>query len=105
MTALPEHLQPARFLCYWTLKEAYAKARGLGLALPLDELSFDLSGEGIEIAVGPSVDDEGADWQFDQWAPTDHHVVAVALRSGPSGGTRVVRHSKIPAWKSTEERA
>src|SRR5689334_6601430 len=31
-----------RFLTYWTLKEAYLKARGLGISIPLSEISFTL---------------------------------------------------------------
>jgi 4'-phosphopantetheinyl transferase len=34
LRALPESAQRARFFEYWTLKEAYIKARGMGLALP-----------------------------------------------------------------------
>ncbi len=31
-----------RFLTYWTLKEAYLKARGLGIAVHLSDISFTL---------------------------------------------------------------
>ena len=31
-----------RFLTYWTLKEAYLKARGLGISVPLSDISFTL---------------------------------------------------------------
>src|SRR5688572_4374487 len=32
---------PERFLTYWTLKEAYLKARGLGISVSLAEISFE----------------------------------------------------------------
>jgi len=32
--------QPHRFFQYWTLKEAYVKCRGLGMSLPLEEISI-----------------------------------------------------------------
>lgn len=105
LMALPDDLRPARFFRYWTLKEAYVKGRGLGLSLPVDEVSFDISTKGIEVAVGPSVGDDGADWQFDQWTPTEYHIVAVALRSGPTRGVRVVRHSNVPGLHFTQERS
>ena len=34
-----------RFLTYWTLKEAYLKARGLGISVQLADISFALNGE------------------------------------------------------------
>src|SRR6185436_18685723 len=49
LRALPESAQRQRFFAYWTLKESYIKARGLGLRLPLDQFSFRL-GESIGIA-------------------------------------------------------
>jgi 4'-phosphopantetheinyl transferase len=102
LMALPAPLQPTRFFRYWTLKEAYVKARGLGLSLPLEAVSFDLDEGNIAITIDPSLNDHGRDWQFEQWAPTEHHVVAVAIRSGETGGARVVKHQNIHVWDIAE---
>jgi len=38
--SLPQEQQRNRFFDYWTLKESYIKAWGLGLAIPLKDFSF-----------------------------------------------------------------
>ncbi len=91
------HRQPpgehrARFFHYWTLKESYIKARGMGLALPLDRFAFELdSVDGVaRIAIDPSLGDEAGSWQFERLRPTPRHQVAVALRRGAERDLRVV---------------
>jgi 4'-phosphopantetheinyl transferase len=85
LRALPPGDQPRVFFDYWTLKEAYIKARGLGLALPLDQFAFQL-GEGAAPAIrfAPGFVDDARRWQFWQAWPTPRHRLALAIeRDGP----------------------
>ena len=69
------------FFDYWTLKEAYIKARGFGLALPLADFAFRLSPPSPPaITFEPSLDDDPATWQFFQDSPTPQHRLALAVR-------------------------
>ena len=75
------------FFDYWTLKEAYIKARGAGLAIPLDLFSFRFDGRGrISVSFDPRLGDDPERWQFALYRPTGGHVLAVALEreSGPA---------------------
>jgi 4'-phosphopantetheinyl transferase len=71
------------FLALWTLKEAYLKARGRGLTLPLDSATFSL-GEGEEKGtIDAVVDNEGGDigfclWTFQLLRPSSTHILALA---------------------------
>jgi 4'-phosphopantetheinyl transferase len=46
--SLPKEQQCNRFFDYWTLKESYIKAWGLGLAIPLKDFSFKITDAIIE---------------------------------------------------------
>jgi 4'-phosphopantetheinyl transferase len=91
LRALPDAMRRDRFFEYWTLKEAYIKARGMGLALPLDQFSFLLDGRAtIGIAFSGGIADDPAAWQFELFRPTPAHRLAVAVRRG-SGGKLAIR--------------
>ncbi len=65
------------FFARWTLKEAYLKARGFGLALDLQRFSFR---EGHpSLSCSPEFDDPAA-WQFHAFIPEPGFCAAAAMR-------------------------
>ncbi len=80
LRALPVAEQPVAFFEYWTLKEAYIKARGMGLALPLGAFAFTLQPpRPPSIAFVPAFDDLPSRWQFWQTWPTPRHRLSLAI--------------------------
>ncbi len=71
-----------RALSLWTLKEAYAKARGKGLSLSLDKLSFLFGAvEGIRLKLDPCLEDNAEHWRFCLLEHAGHRIAIVAERA------------------------
>ena len=77
-TADPHDYQ-ARFTELWTLKEAYIKALGVGLTLPLDSIAFAFEGEAGLRFIGP---EDRAVWQFLLAVPSADVRMALAVHRG-----------------------
>ena len=78
LRALPEEQQEQRFFEYWTLKESYIKARGMGLSIPLDRFAFDVEDRAeIRLTIDPSLGDRAERWAFWRLEPKPQYVVAV----------------------------
>ena len=78
-----------RFLHYWTLKEAYLKARGLGISVRLEEVGFRLHGPSVEIAFGGALAGSDRRWTFELARPTVRHLVAVAVSTADGARPRL----------------
>lgn len=80
LRALPAHRQRARFFTLWTLKEAYIKARAMGLAISLQRFAFrvddDETPRGVDFVEG--FDDRAPRWWFARMDPTPEHNLALA---------------------------
>jgi 4'-phosphopantetheinyl transferase len=88
LEALREDERPERALQLWTLKEAYIKARGMGLALPTNKFSFVFEGEKeISMAIDPSLGDEAGRWRF---CLVEHvgHCIALMVESSMASDLR-----------------
>ncbi len=70
-----------RFFAFWTLKEAYIKARGMGLALPLDGFAYDITGETPTIRFEASCPDDPGRWRFLRRTIGPSHRLAFAAAS------------------------
>lgn len=87
--------QRQRFFEFWTLKESYIKARGMGLSIPLEQFSFEL-GDAIRIGFDAALEDRAEDWYFELHRPSARHLLAVGLRCGGRPSSIVVRET-VPA--------
>lgn len=73
-----------RFFSYWTLKESYIKACGMGLALPLNRFAFRLGkNDAIRISFASDLNDDPEKWQFKLFDPTPIHTTAVSVERPP----------------------
>jgi 4'-phosphopantetheinyl transferase len=76
IASAPAHLKPEVFCSVWTLKEAYVKARGLGLSLPLKSFSVTVA--------PPSIRPTADDWPHWYASLSRHegpYLLAVAMPS------------------------
>jgi 4'-phosphopantetheinyl transferase len=90
-----------QFLKYWTLKEAYLKARGLGIAVHLSDLCFTLGADAIRLERLDSLSaDDDHEWAFvlDGSSPSHYVAAAVTARAGetPTFSIAPLPHDLLP---------
>lgn len=78
LRALPLEAQPRRFVRLWTLKEAYLKAVGTGLAGGLGRMSFVFGTDGV-FHFQRAEDADASRWQFHQYEIGAQHMLGLAV--------------------------
>ena len=102
LSAVPAHEQQYRFFEYWTFKESYIKARGMGLSLPLDKFSFHYRDDrAVDIAIHPELADDAARWQFWQFRPSPDYLVAICAERNGGPSPRLVVRQAVPMLNET----
>ncbi|GGJ51292.1 4'-phosphopantetheinyl transferase family protein [Streptomyces brasiliensis] len=102
--AEPGPARDRRALRVWVLKEAYSKARGLGLGIPFDSFVFTLDDACGVRAFTPPADDTGRRWRFLELEPVAGVLVAVAVPAGDAAGALVHLNHGFPWSRSAPER-
>jgi 4'-phosphopantetheinyl transferase len=87
LRSLPDDVQPHAFLTCWTRKEAYIKARGEGLSLPLDRFDVSLHPDSPAALLRTAwSEDEPAQWRLtDLSDAASGYLAAVAMRDDGFG--------------------
>jgi 4'-phosphopantetheinyl transferase len=97
LASVPPERQQDRFFEYWTFKESYIKARGMGLSIPLAQFSFHYPHEfAVQLAVEPELGDDAARWSFWQYRPTAEHLLALCVERGDGGIPSVTFRTTVP---------
>ncbi len=97
LRALPESAQRERFFAYWTLKEAYIKGRGLGLAVPLGRFWFDVdSPPRIGFDNDPALGDPPARWWFARLQASERHPIGLAVAAGAQAAVSITAQRGVP---------
>lgn len=80
LRSLPEHLQATAFFTCWTRKEAYIKAIGKGLSIPLNQFDVSLApGEPAALLNVEENPEEASKWSLIELFPSSDMVAAVAV--------------------------
>ena len=80
LRSLPEHLQATAFFTCWTRKEAYIKAVGKGLSIPLNQFDVSLApGEPAALLNVEGNPEEASKWSLIELFPSSDMVAAVAV--------------------------
>jgi 4'-phosphopantetheinyl transferase len=94
---LPAVARSNRAVSLWTLKEAYMKARGVGLLMPLRAFSFVFGdAQKVRLEVDPGIDEDPERWRFTLLNHASHRI-ALVVEVAVAGALQVWEAHPLPA--------
>lgn len=97
LATLPAAQRRQRFFELWTLKEAYLKARGLGLRLPLHGCAFEWSAPGeVRLALSGAFAAGPQRWALAQLSLRERYVLAVCAERREDPPLTLAVHEVVP---------
>ncbi|HBE92877.1 MAG TPA: 4-phosphopantetheinyl transferase [Gammaproteobacteria bacterium] len=97
LNKLDGHAFLEQFFIFWTLREAYCKALGVGLGFSKKDYAFEAgSDDGVKIRFDAPAGNSGKHWQFTILRPGADYVAAVAIRSEGRPGKEIVHRFIVP---------
>jgi 4'-phosphopantetheinyl transferase len=102
---LGERDRPERFMRLWTAKEAYLKARGVGIVDELDQVEIAIAPRARDaganeecagLSLGPDIGDDGNRWQLALLEPTRAHLAALCFERAPEAVSASIRQAWAP---------
>jgi 4'-phosphopantetheinyl transferase len=99
LAELPPEEQRAAFFELWTLKEAFIKALGVGMAMPLADFAFSLSGhDSATISFAKPHGERPEEWQFHWCRLAGEYQAAVAIRRPAAQRSEIVIREAVPRF-------
>jgi 4'-phosphopantetheinyl transferase len=93
LRTLPPSSQREAFFRIWTLKEAYIKADGRGLAIPLDSFRFRFSaGNPTDVTLESNAESSPRAWSFFEFQPSPDYRVSIGAMNPELGALQVQCH-------------
>lgn len=90
LAALTDIEQSVLFTQLWSLKEAYLKAKGIGLRIPLNCFGFEIESTNHEIIFYPPANDVSSNYQFCLHELPNHHWAAIAIKRNDTKNKRLI---------------
>ena len=81
LNEVPAETRDFAFYCCWTRKEAFLKALGHGLALPLDSFDVSLNERGPRLVAVRDHGEAPSEWKLLHLCPAPGYVGALAVRA------------------------
>lgn len=93
------------FIALWTLKEAYAKAKGLGLGMDFDKIEFEITFQSPWKIIFQAPGEDPNVWSFWHFASPSDFLLAVALKQNSTIKKPTIRvREAIPFLMTSDAR-